>query len=178
MMEDDTGNNRVKAAREREDANLEDQIREGDLDPNREHRAVKQHREVSDQIQNQPATPVSVPMEEAVQTQQEQMMDRNPTTWDERLMENDFHDVVNADDDMYDAIEAIPMDQENMVNHIIGSIHNHATEVWSPPRVNALAAEYSLTPGFSRDIQVNDENGEPWDFDVPAQRVKCVRHVM
>ena len=64
-------------------------------------------------------------MEEAVQTQQEQTMDRNPTTWDERLMENDFHEVVNADDDMYDAIEAIPMDQENMVNHIIGIIHNH-----------------------------------------------------
>ena len=177
-MEDDTGNNRVKAAREREDAYLEEKIREGDLDPNREHRAVKQHREVSDQVQNQPATPVSVPMEEAVQTQQEQTMDRNPTTWDERLMENDFHEVVNADDDMYDAIEAIPMDQENMVNHIIGIIHNHVSEVWSPPRVNALAAEYSLTPGFSYDIQVNDENGEPWDFDVPAQRAKCARHVM
>ena len=25
---------------------------------------------------------------------------------------------------------------------------------------------------------MNDENGEPWDFDVPAQRAKCARHVM
>ena len=67
MMDDDTGNNRVKAAREREDAYLGDKISNGDLDPNRKHRAVKQHKEVSDLTRNQLATPMSIPMEETVQ---------------------------------------------------------------------------------------------------------------
>ena len=35
MLEDDLGNNRVKAAREREDAYLEEKVREGDRDPKR-----------------------------------------------------------------------------------------------------------------------------------------------
>ena len=34
-------------------------------------------------------------------------------------MENHIHAVVKPDDDMCDAIEAIPIDQENMANHII-----------------------------------------------------------
>ena len=34
------------------------------------------------------------------------MIDPNPTSWDERLTENDPHYVVDADNDMYDAIEA------------------------------------------------------------------------
>ena len=43
--------------------------------------------------------------------------------------------------------------------------------------MHALAHEYGLQPGFSYHIQCNDANGEPWDFDVPAQRAKCVRHI-
>lgn len=35
MLENDLGNNRMKAAREREDAYLEEKVREGDRDPNR-----------------------------------------------------------------------------------------------------------------------------------------------
>ena len=95
-----------------------------------------------------------------MQTRQESIIDRKPTSWDELLMENDFRHVVNAENDMYDAIEAIPMDEGNMANHIIGIIYNHVSEVWPPPREDALAARYSLTPEFSYDIQVNDESSE------------------
>ena len=35
VLENDLGNNRVKAARERQDAYLEEKVREGDRDPNR-----------------------------------------------------------------------------------------------------------------------------------------------
>ena len=104
-------------------------------------------------------------------------MDRSKAL-QERMLENDFHDVVNNEDIMYDNIEGIPMDSEYVVNQILNVVKNHVSEIWSPPRVNALAHEYGLQPGFSYDIQCNDENGEPWDFDVPAQRSKCVRHIL
>ena len=94
-------------------------------------------------------------------------------------MENDFHDVANADDDRYDALQAVPMDQKIMVNHMFGIlIYNHVSEVWLPARVNALAAKYLLKPRLSYDIQVKDENGKPWDFDIPDQRAKCAKQVM
>ena len=60
---------------------------------------------------------------------------------------------------------------------MIGIIKNHVSEVWSQPRVTKLASEYGLSPGFAYDIEVNDEDGKPWDFDVPAQRAKCLRHI-
>ena len=64
---------------------------------------------------------------------------------------------------------------------IIGIIHNRVSEVWSPPRVNKNASEYELRPGFWYDLpnhQVNDENGQRWNFDAPARRAKCARHVI
>ena len=61
------------------------------------------------------------------------------------------------------------IEDQDMVDQIIGIIQNHASEVWSPPRVTKLAHEYDLKPGFSFDIQTNDEDGSPWDFDVPAE---------
>ena len=47
------------------------------------------------------------------------------------------------------------------------------SEIYSPPRIVAMATRMGLTPGTSFDIQVNDENGEPWDFNVPAQRERA-----
>ena len=40
-----------------------------------------------------------------------------------------------------------------------------------------LASEYGLLPGCAYDIEVNDENGKPWEFDVPSQRAKCLKHI-
>ena len=88
------------------------------------------------------------------------------------------HGVVNNEDSMYDNIDAIPMDSEDAVNQALAIDKNHVSEIWSAPRVNVLAHEYGLQRGFSCDIQCNDENGEPWDFDVPAQRSKCVIHIL
>ena len=65
-----------------------------------------------------------------------------------------------------------------MTDAVIGILHNHVSEVWSPSRVNELASEYGQKPESSYDLQVNDENGHPWDSDVPAQRAKCARHVI
>ena len=86
-------------------------------------------------------------------------------SWEERLEENNFHDIVNDDSDMYAEIEAVPSEDEDMVTQIIGIVQNHVSEVWSPPRVTKLAEEYGLSAGFALDLQVDDENGQPWDFD-------------
>ena len=94
------------------------------------------------------------------------------------MEEDNCHDVVNEDDQMYDDIEAVSVDGDNMVNQILSIVKNHVSEVWSPPRVNALASQYGLQAGFSYDTQVNDKNGDPWDLDVPAQRAKCNRHII
>ena len=65
----------------------------------------------------------------------------DPIDSNDRLMRNNFHDIVNADDEIYEAIDSVPMDQEGMADTIIGMVHNHMSEVWPPPRVNKLASE-------------------------------------
>ena len=72
-----------------------------------------------------------------------------PSNWDEALNENNFHEIVNDDADMYEQIEAIPADDDNMVNSTMTIVRNHISEVWSPPRVTEFASEYGLSPSFS-----------------------------
>lgn len=65
-------------------------------------------------------------------------------THEDMFMENSFRDMVNHDQDMYDKIESVPSSDDNTVNSIIAVVHNPLAEVWSPPRVTALAPEYGL----------------------------------
>ena len=72
----------------------------------------------------------------------------------------------------------IPGDDESM-NLLIGSvIRQHVAEVYSPPRVTAMAHKYWMNPGFALDLTVEDEEGNAWDFDVLAQRQKCKQLVI
>ena len=51
-------------------------------------------------------------------------------------------------------------------------------EFYSPPRVSALARElpsYGIAPGLALDLTVPDENGDLWDFSIPAMRAKAER---
>ena len=91
---------------------------------------------------------------------------------------NNFHDIVNADQEMYDEIESLPADTDQMVSAIIGIVQAHVAEVWSPPRVTALAKQYGPVPGSAYDIETNDENGEAWDFDRVEQRNKCIFQIL
>ena len=102
----------------------------------------------------------------------------NANYWNQQLGEDNFHEIVNEEDQMYYDIEAVPVDGDNMANQIHSIIKNHVSEVWSPQRVNALASQYGPQPGLSYDIRVSDDNGNPWDFDVPAQRAKCIRNII
>ena len=51
-------------------------------------------------------------------------------------------------------------------------------EVYSPPRVAALAERFGLVPGFSLDLSVLDPNdGLPWDLNSKAKRKKAIQLV-
>ena len=156
MLEDEDGSNRVKEARHREDAYLEQKVREAD-------EAAKTKEAAEKNLVSMPAMP-SVP-EVAMDPDNHVAAQAEHKTWDEILDENIFHDIVNDDTDMYAEIESLPGDTDNMVAKIIGIVQNHVSEVWSQPRNTKLAEQHGLSAGFALDLQVNDEDGQPWDFD-------------
>jgi hypothetical protein len=41
-----------------------------------------------------------------------------------------------------------------------------------------MAPSYGLVPGSAYDIEVDDDKGVPWDFDIPEQRNKCIREIL
>ena len=56
------------------------------------------------------------------------------------------------------------------------ALNRIVSEVYSLPRVAAAAKllpSLRIIPGASLDITVNQENGEPWDFDILENRLKA-----
>ena len=49
----------------------------------------------------------------------------------------------------------------------------HVSEIYSPPRVCSLASRFGMRPGFSLDLTVCDNEGNPWDFDRTSMRKKA-----
>ena len=44
-------------------------------------------------------------------------------------------------------------------------------DVYSPPRINAIAEMWKLLPGWSVDFtSLDPEDGQPWDFNIQARR--------
>ena len=41
-----------------------------------------------------------------------------------------------------------------------------------------MLPKLGITPGFALDLTVNDENGQPWDFDDSRQRNRATRKVL
>ena len=51
---------------------------------------------------------------------------------------------------------------------------NHVTQMYSPPRVTKMTQRMNLIPGMAFDLtQLDEEDGMPWDFNVPAKRNKA-----
>lgn len=168
MLEDESQSNRIKEARAREDAYLEQQIREADAP-----RIQAQNGEKVKAVPSVNAETIGAPEPTTMEPEADARMH-----WEDILNENNFHEIVNDDEEMYNAIENIPATDIDMASQIIGIVNNHVSEVWSQPRVTKLANEFKLDAGFALDIQTNDENGKPWDFDDPAQRARCVERVI
>ena len=47
-----------------------------------------------------------------------------------QLDEDNFHEIANDNEQMYDEIEAVPINDDNMVNQILTIVKNHVSEVW------------------------------------------------
>ena len=62
---------------------------------------------------------------------------------------------------MESRLDDIDPDEDRMADLVIWALNNHVSEIYSPPRINALAKKHGLVPGFALDILVNDENGNP-----------------
>ena len=52
--------------------------------------------------------------------------------------------------------------------------HHDVAEVYSPPRITEMAKQVGLEPGWALDLtEVDVDDGQPWDFSVPAKREKA-----
>ena len=52
------------------------------------------------------------------------------------------------------------------------------SEIYSRPRVTAMAARMGLKPGFALDLTVvYPDDGKPWDFDCASKRTKALAKV-
>ena len=49
----------------------------------------------------------------------------------------------------------------------------HVTEVYSPPRVTAMAKRMNMVPGMALDMTTMDDDGLPWDFNNPDKVEKA-----
>ena len=134
LSEDESQAHRVIEAKEREDACLENAVKEGDeLGKGKDDDTLKQ-----DSIAMNPATPVD-------HSSNNEVPRSVAMNHEDMLNENDFHDVVNAemdDQQMYEEIDTIPDDTADMVSAVIGIVQKHVSEVWSQPRVTAMAPKY------------------------------------
>ena len=68
------------------------------------------------------------------------------------------------------------------VNHSLNALRAgalmgspHVAEVYSPPRVCAVAERFGLRPGFSLDLSVLDSDGRPWDFNCEDKRKRALK---
>ena len=104
MLEDEEGSNRVKEARYREDAYLEQKVREADEAAKAtaqqknvethhdDHKAPEQVAQSSGSFAEFPNDAAAAPVAPSVEAE--------TMSWEERLDENNFHDIVNDDADM------------------------------------------------------------------------------
>ena len=72
-------------------------------------------------------------------------------------------------------------DDVNKMEEILGKEGTDGTtmEIYSPPRINAVAAMWGLLPGWSIDFTIDDpDDGKPWDFNCKDKRDKALGMVL
>ena len=52
------------------------------------------------------------------------------------------------------------------------------SEVYSPPRITAMAEKVGLDPGWALDLTVADEDGLAWDFSIQAKTFMRITNPM
>ena len=156
MVKDEVERRKIEEAQEREDAWLERRVAEG---------ARRHEEERGEVVEGQDD-------EQVVDRDDEQVVDRD--TFDGGADPMDSMDLFKeVDQDLEDKLISIPDDGDSMVELIGQVIQKHVTEVYSPPRITALAREYGLNPGDAMDLTTMDEDGNPWNFDDLDQRQRA-----
>ena len=64
---------------------------------------------------------------------------------------------------------------------ILVELNTVVSEIYSPPRVTRVArilTKLGIMPGFAMDITTNDEDGQPWDFDLEEEKKKAEAKVL
>ena len=56
-----------------------------------------------------------------------------------------------------------------------GNSRIDVAELYSPPRMAAMASKLGYTQGFSMDLTTLDENGRPWGLSLAATQRKALR---
>ena len=56
-----------------------------------------------------------------------------------------------------------------------GNARVYVSEIYSPPRIAAMAAKLGDVPGFAMDLTTLDEDGMPWDLSLAATQRKALR---
>ena len=183
MLSDEANARRLEAARLRENSWLDRQ-------------AEKQGE--ADRIEREPTQQLASPPTENPQTS-------SPAELGERIDYNDpidttefYREVDEAFESMAEEIRDTETEDTEMINQVsetreemedtahelrkaIAYMSNGCSfpdiaEIYSPPRVTALAHRFKLNPGFALDLTVSDpEDGLDWNFDVKSIREKALR---
>ena len=82
--------------------------------------------------------------------------------------------------EMLQVVDAMGGCRQKCARERRSSVRRLVSEIYSPPRVTAAAKvlpSLVCTPGFAMDLTTKDENGVPWDFDIPEQRRRARERV-
>ena len=95
------------------------------------------------------------------------------------VVSNDPYIVDGEDHHMDVALIAnIAIEYIKMGQHRVNHLKSHVSEVYSPPRVTALAHKVGLSAGWALDLtQVDPDDGKPWDFNSAEKRQKVIDRV-
>ena len=110
LMGDESEAHRIIDARDREDAFLEKAIMEGDMRVDNNVTAAP-----NTSLSGTPTPPTVTPPTPRMESMNPVPITPIPFTHNESLEENDFHDIVNQDQEMYDAIDAMLIGGDDII---------------------------------------------------------------
>ena len=84
--------------------------------------------------------------------------------------------VEKLDQEVMHLLDSIGGSKAKYARERRGALKKLVSNTYSPPRVTAAAKllpSLGCVPGFAMDLTTLDEHGDPWDFDVPEQRLRA-----
>ena len=73
------------------------------------------------------------------------------------------------------SVKKLERDLRRTQRRNFGNSRVDVAEIYSPPRMAAMASRLGYTPGFSMDLTTLDEDGLPWDLSLAATQRKALR---